>query len=360
VALAVVLATGAVAAQATAGSFADEVRAGFAAWDSNRDGRLSHGEVEAHLADPAVRGRSAAALAAIQMVWNESAGERRAVTQEALATDAGYEPRFRDALARIERVSRVLFGPGAPGLGEVRQGHIGDCFFVAVVGAMADRRPDDVRGWISPVGDGSYRVRFPLGARAEVRPLTDGQIALTSFAGKQGLWINVLEQGFGQIMRRANPNPTQGLALDAIAFGGTPVQTIRMMTANEADVIHLRPVDQKDPPAEAQLRGLLPQLRAVLRDAHANRRIACAGSTAAGLPPGITPAHAYAVLGFEAGRDVARLWNPHGNTFTPAGPAGLTTGYVTRHGRFEMPLDEFARVFSLLAYETGQSLRLPD
>jgi hypothetical protein len=256
--------------------------------------------------------------------------------------------------------SRELFGAGAPSLDGLRQGHLGDCFFVAVVGAAAERRPADVRGWVTPQRDGSYRVRFPLGASAGVRPLTDGQIALTSFAGQQGLWINVLEQGFGQIMRRADPNPTQGLALDAIALGGTPVQTLRMMTANEVAVVDVRPADQKEPPAEARLRELVPQLRATLRDAHARRRIACAGSPAAGLPPAMTPSHAYAVLGFDADRDVVRLWNPHGNAFAPAGPPGLAAGYPTRGGRFDMPLADFARVFCFLAYETGQPLRLPD
>lgn len=359
-----------VLAAAPPSEFASEVQAGFSVWDSNRDGLLTPNEVEWQIADPRVKGRAAAALAAIQTYQSGSDGKKRPLLRDTLLREATaetakevqppFEPRFADALARIERANRVLFGPGAPGLDDVRQGHIGDCFFVAVVGAVADRRPSDVRGWIVPQGDGSHRVRFPLGANAGVRPLTDAQIALTSFAGKQGLWINVLEQGFGQIMRRVDPNPTQGLALDAIAFGGTPVQTMRMMTANEAAMVNLRPADQKTPPTEAQLSGMMPQLRAVLRDAHANKRIACAGSPNSGLPPDVTPTHAYAVLGYDADRDVVKLWNPHGNTFQPAGPPGLTNGYATRHGRFELPLADFARVFCFLAYETGQSIRLAD
>src|SRR5262249_8952050 len=153
-------------------------------------GLISHSETEAAIADPRVTGRSAAALAAIQTFQLHPAGKKRPVSREFLLREAlpatakevlpPFEPRFQDALARIERVNRVLFGPGAPGLDEVRQGHIGDCFFVAIVGAVAERKPASLRGWVQANADKTFGVQFPLGAQATVRPLTDGEIALTS------------------------------------------------------------------------------------------------------------------------------------------------------------------------------------
>ena len=46
------------------------------------------------------------------------------------------------------------------------------------------------------------------------------------------------------------------------------------------------------------------------------------------------------------------MFNPWGNDLAPAGPPGLTNGYVTRQGVFEIPLTEFVQVFRGIAYET--------
>lgn len=349
--------------QATS-EFAAEVRSGFARWDQDKDGQLTKLEVDAQIADARITGKQAAALAAIATFQN-GAGKKRPLSCEFLLREAAesskevnpsFELRYRDAMSRIENVSRVLYGPGAPGLQEVRQGHIGDCFFVAIVGAVAERNPKDVRRWIEEQPDRTFKVQFPLGAQSVVKTPTDGEIALTSFAGKQGLWINYLERAFGSIMESAFPNAGDGDALDAIAFGGTPLQTMRMMTANDPVLVPIR-TDDRSPPNAEQVQLLVPKLRTNLVECQTNKRIACAGSPRGVMPPGMTPQHAYAVLGFDQARDAVRLWNPHGNHFEPKGQAGLDNGYKVQHGRFEIPLGDFVKVFSFMAYESGVSLR---
>ena len=349
----------------TTSDFAAVVQANFAQWDQNKDGELSKAEVEAQIADAKVTGKQAAALAAIITFQGGPVGKKKPLSSEFLLREAmpglskevipPFEARYRDALYRIEKVNRVLFGPGAPSLNEVRQGHIGDCFFVAVVGSIADRRPDTIRRWIEAEQEKTYRVRFPLGARSTVRTPTDGEIALTSFAGNQGLWINVLEKAFGSIMEAAFPNPTQTDPIESIAFGGTPIQTIRMMTAHEALFIAIRSPAQ-DPLNDAQIHKLKPQVRKVLLDCEKNKRIACAGSPKGGAPPGVTLQHAYSVLGFDEASEVLRLWNPHGNDFNPAGDSGMKNGFKTQHGRFEISLDDFVKTFCFLAYESETAL----
>jgi hypothetical protein len=45
------------------------------------------------------------------------------------------------------------------------------------------------------------------------------------------------------------------------------------------------------------------------------------------------------------------IWNPHGQSFTPKGPAGLQNGYPTVHGRFHVPLPEAYQFFSSFDFE---------
>jgi hypothetical protein len=59
----------------------------------------------------------------------------------------------------------------------------------------------------------------------------------------------------------------------------------------------------------------------------------------------MVPAHAHAVVGYDSATRKVRLWNPHGNKFTPKGPAGLANGYPTEDGFFTMPLADFVVTF---------------
>ena len=67
--------------------------------------------------------------------------------------------------------------------------------------------------------------------------------------------------------------------------------------------------------------------------------------------PGMTPNHAYAVLGYDESRDLIRCWNPHGDTTTVKGDASPANGYPLKDGVFEMPLPVFVKEFSGLAFE---------
>jgi len=67
-------------------------------------------------------------------------------------------------------------------------------------------------------------------------------------------------------------------------------------------------------------------------------------------PPGIPDHHAIAVLSFDAVDRLVLLFNPWGNDFTPKGSPGLANGYLTRHGFFKMPIEDFKHTFFLLNY----------
>jgi len=69
--------------------------------------------------------------------------------------------------------------------------------------------------------------------------------------------------------------------------------------------------------------------------------------------PGLPPHHAYAVLNYRPAADCVELWNPHGQTFQPAGPPGAENGYVTTSGVFTIPLKEFTRQISGMTFEVA-------
>ena len=100
---------------------------------------------------------------------------------------------------------------------------------------------------------------------------------------------------------------------------------------------------------QAQSIELRKQLTAAVTD---KRLITC--GTGKTTTPGITPNHAYAVLGYDAKTDAIRLWNPHGDSFTPKGTPSLLNGDVRVEGRFSVPLSDFVQQFSGLAFETTE------
>jgi uncharacterized protein with LGFP repeats len=53
-----------------------------------------------------------------------------------------------------------LFGPSGPSMNDVRQGLLGDCYFVGSLEAVALKHPDIIQSMITDNGDGTFTVRF--------------------------------------------------------------------------------------------------------------------------------------------------------------------------------------------------------
>jgi len=86
------------------------------------------------------------------------------------------------------------------------------------------------------------------------------------------------------------------------------------------------------------------------------RRLVCTITNNDKAPPGIANNHAYAILGYDVHERHVKVFNPRGNNFTPNGPPGTANGYATKNGRFNVPLDQFQKVFSDVLYETDRPL----
>ncbi len=387
------------APQAAPATFAAVVEDHFDRWDRNRDGRLSPREVEALVVNPRVTGDEAAAVAAIHAYLRNNRNGP-AVTREFLREWANRKPQLglrRDQAlkqprftyhfpifrTRIRTTPRKIFAtPDAPNLVGLSQGKLGDCYYLAIIAAAIRADRATFRAMFRPLADGSCDVQFLDGYRVHVPPLTDAQIALTSSAGPQGLWLNVAEVAFGKVKlhirqareaRRARrlkrpPNGAKGkkapkdrLDLDVIARGGFPSEAIEVLSGTAARMYPIRHGKAQEPPHAADVPGIKTTLHfAFTKDLPRKFLYCCTvGPAGAGVkyPPGIVSRHAYAVIGYEPRTQVVTVMNPWGNRFTPRGPPGLEHGYPTQAGVFRVPLDEFVQIFGTVYYQTGERVR---
>jgi Calpain family cysteine protease len=371
-------------------SFIKLIGENFAAWDQNRDGRLSPDEIDRLIADPSVTGLKAAAVASIHR-YLRSDGAPAAITQRELLTEAQQQPLLpeqgkngeplRQDLydgkphfvsfytyfgQHLKKAPRDLFTSGeGPTLEGIKQGSLGDCFFMCVIGATVNRDPQTIRKMLHANPDGTTDVRFPGSKRVHVPPLTDSEIALTSSAADQGIWVNVLEKAFGTV-KYAQPKSHKSdddIDLDVISRGGKIQSTVQLMTGHKASVITIRNYKNKKYhlPTRDEMPRLLARLDSTLSKTFAANRIVCAdiaaGVKGKDIPPGLSGRHAYAVLGYDQKSHTVTVWNPHGKDYKPkASPPNPTNGYPVNKGVFEIPLKDFVRVFKAVTYETSTSL----
>lgn len=370
----VVLSTMLAVARAEGPSFGDVVHQRFGHWDQNRNGLLDADEVNPALVHPSIRGPEAAALTAVHLYQRrvKDADDKRLwppLSREFILSSTTEPEERRDAevavpnfhlwydgfVAHLGERPRTLFASGAPSLVGFKQGRLGDCFFLAVVGSAAHRTPDRLRQMITPHPNGAYDVVFGDGREVRLPHLTDSQILLGSTVGEQGLWLNVLEQAFSEVWvaQRTRSRPDE-LSIDVLSRGGLSRQVIPILTGHAARLVPFRSKASVPPNYEEAAR-LEAEVAEILTAAHRKRRLTTCGTlTAKPLPAGIPGNHVLAVLDFDPRARVVEVWNPWCNNRAPKGEPGLEHGYETRGGRFVMPLAEFVRTFYSMTYETDE------
>jgi hypothetical protein len=354
------------ATQQKAGSELHELMAAdFPRWDSNHDGVLSAAEINALIENPQVTGDEAAAVVVIRKNFsqdgdeNESAGLTRAQLL-ALADENEIRHAFLQNKNHIKTINHALFLPNDPNLFTFHQGRIGDCYLLAVVGAYVNRDPQAVRMMIKTLPGNVFRIDFASGQQIVVPPATDSELLQGARLGSNcGVWLSILEKAYANIRETKRKNedirpvaPDDDVPKDYLG-GGRPGLVIEQFTGHKANHVALAGPTKNDLTAkEKQIDGLLIQLTR-------ERRLMAVGTSGEGksqLPPKIPHGHVFGVLGYDSTRHIVHVFNPWGNNVTPAGPPGLSNGYVTRHGMFDVPLGEFIQIFKALTYETDQPL----
>ncbi len=344
----------------------------FAEWDGDHDGVLSPEEIDVLISDPKISGKTAATVVALKEAvrnvkkWhlpplNNDVLQQYARSAPGAQSDApNFGQLYFGALKQIETVNHGLFSGGAPKLESFHQGRLGDCYFLAPLGAAVNRDGRLVQELIQQNADGSYEVNFKDGRSVHVPRLTDAEIAPTTMSShKAGLWLNVLENAYSTVRNETAPKKRQANeSIDMVNRGGSPGPVIKLFTGHAVDHVTIRKKGEKDhPPSDAQCEQLIPKLAEAIQSALDERRLLCCGVPGAPNAPGITTSHVYAILNFDPRAGIVEVWNPHGNRFNPKGPPGLENGYATVGGRFLVPLPQFVKIFGEIVFETKDDLQ---
>jgi hypothetical protein len=229
-----------------------------------------------------------------------------------------------------------LFGPGGPHANDVRQGQLGDCWWMSTIASVAHNDPDRIESLITDNRDGTYTVHFPDGDVTVDDEFTVDASGRPRYAQLESgaLWPLVLEKAMAE---------RKGGDYDDINGD----RSYRGMEAldYEADRIPLNPAFGRDP-SDNNIVELIDE------------------TIAAGMPItvrsdgafGYGGSHALTVLGTETGpdgKDYVRVRNPWGHHGTEppgtddfADPSDLSqVQFEYRTGVMLVPIDVFTANF---------------
>ncbi len=190
--------------------------------------------------------------------------------------------------------TRPLFLDG-PEASDIRQGSLGDCYFLASLASLADTDPQTLRQMIAPMGDGTYGVRF-FRDGAPVYLRVDGQLpgsrvapAYAKLSPEGETWVALAEKAYAQFRTGSNSYTSlSGGWMDPVYQAVTGQATTRVMGSAS---------------------GLAATLASYLAAGHA----VSAGTWSTTSGP-VIGSHAYAVRAVETsgGETYVTVYNPWG------------------------------------------------
>ena len=363
-------------------SFTRTVLREFDVWDLNHDGKLSPTELDQAALNPEFRGADAVALAAVHnwlislrrakepapvltKTWftnvhpiplklkqSEPLEEKRKEHKVYFLTSGSLQARFVICWRRLRKIAKDsnLYSTQVPELQGIKQGQLGDCFFLAPLGAIVNRSPDAVRKMIQADGNG-YEVQFGDGQKVQVGPLSETELLIGGSSTNEGLWVRVLENAYAD----RNVKNGQPVLTDSDMNGGLIGYAGRILTGHSFPGIRLVG-DYKKQVSDKIVDTKLKRLRSILPKVLGDHRLVLAGTSKHEEPKSITASHAYAVIGYDRGADEIIIWDPHGFNFNPKGIQGLQNGYAMTNGIFSMPLPDFVHTFASILFESKKAI----
>jgi hypothetical protein len=202
----------------------------------------------------------------------------------------------------------TLFSGVGPFYGDVRQGYVNDCYFLASLAAAAYHDPSALTGMFIDNGDGTFTVRFLNNGVADYvtvdRLLPEGSGGNFYYAGLGGslsnpnnrLWVALAEKAFVQI---TESGWTRG--------SGRPNAYTSINIGWEGSIF-------------PEITGLATRAQALINDSVTHNTILNAVQSGQMIcfdsnnttAPGIVPDHVYVALSFNATTNIVTCYNPWG------------------------------------------------
>jgi hypothetical protein len=90
-----------------------------------------------------------------------------------------------------------------PQYSDIRQGAIGDCYFVAVLASLSQTDPDIIRQMVTPLGDGTFAVRFYQNGQSvylrvdgDLPTYSNGALAYAKQSATGEIWVPIVEKAY--------------------------------------------------------------------------------------------------------------------------------------------------------------------
>lgn len=135
-----------------------------------------------------------------------------------------------------------LYGKGGPRASDINQDSLGDCYFVATLGALANQRPDVIRDAISyDPKTGNFTVDLHIGGKEKQVTVTqadlqynitrNGGSTLDNTGKESPAWPAVIETAYAKAL---DSNPADGLkqGFDVLGGGGKARDAMEVMTGD--------------------------------------------------------------------------------------------------------------------------------
>jgi RHS repeat-associated protein len=207
-----------------------------------------------------------------------------------------------------------------PGLDDIKQGNLGDCYLIASMAAVAYNDPASIRRMIVTRPDGNFTVTLPGLGRAAVTGWRPDKGVFVPDRG--ALWPLLIEKAYARLTGDLEDNADQSVA-----------RAMQAITGRGVDVVPLSGIDASTllgRLAEAQRRRLPVVASSIEKGELTLRQAFALGNT------GVHQWHAYTVLGVDVATASVHLFNPWGNAHPGGG-----FGWVS--------LDNFRKIFTEVA-----------
>ncbi len=168
----------------------------------------------------------------LNQVFNRASAD----TAETRLFNRMYDAVKRTALARNESKGESRLYPSFPqGINPdaIKQGLIGNCYFIAALSAVAKADPGTIRDSIQDNKNGTYTVTFK-GAPDQpvtVSAPTEAEMGLYNSGRNNGVWATVMEKAYGEMRNRKSWIPAY-TPQDALDGGGYTGEALKLVTGN--------------------------------------------------------------------------------------------------------------------------------